>query len=139
MAGTVTHYFFANDVMNKLKEEKEINFDSSYLAIFAQSMDSFNFFDIYFPLKKESKKKRDFAGFFHHNKCDVFFDSLLKNIKDYGLEKNIIVMTFVYGLITHYVLDSTIHPYVEYNCGIFDKKKKKLINTMQSTMKWKLF
>ena len=75
MAGTVTHYFFANDVMNKLKEEKEINFDSSYLAIFAQSMDSFNFFDIYFPLKKESKKKRDFAGFFHHNKCYVFFDS----------------------------------------------------------------
>ena len=124
MAGTVTHYFFANDVMNKLKEEKEINFDSSYLAIFAQSMDSFNFFDIYFPLKKESKKKRDFAGFFHHNKCNVFFDSLLKNIKDYGLEKNIIVMTFVYGLITHYVLDSTIHPYVEYNCGIFDKKRK---------------
>ena len=33
-------------------------------------------------------------------------------------------MTFVYELITHYVLDSTIHPYVEYNCGVFDKKRR---------------
>lgn len=124
MAGTVTHFFFANDVMNKLKKEKNISFDSNYLAIFAQSMDPFNFFNIYFPITKKSKNKRDFAGFFHHNKCDMFFDVLLKNIKDYGLEKNIIVMTFVYGLITHYILDSTIHPYVEYNCGIFNKKRK---------------
>ena len=87
MAGTATHYFFANDVMNKLKEEKKINFDSNYLAIFAQSMDPFNFYNIYFPLKKGSKKKRNFASFFHHNKCDAFFKNLFKNIKEYKLEK----------------------------------------------------
>ena len=80
MAGTVTHFFFANDVMNKLKKEKNISFDSNYLAIFAQSMDPFNFFNIYFPITKKSKNKRDFAGFFHHNKCDMFFEVLLKNI-----------------------------------------------------------
>ena len=35
------------------------------------------------------------------------------------------VMSFVYGFICHYVLDSSIHPYVEFKTGRFNPRDKK--------------
>lgn len=124
MAGSVTHYFFANDVMNLVNKKEKIDYNQDYLNTFAQSMDTFNFYSLFFPIKKESGKVRKLAGTFHHTKTDEFFNVLINYIKDNKLSDDVIVMTFLYGLITHYVLDSTIHPFVEYKCGRFSPKDK---------------
>ena len=124
MAGTITHFYFANDVMKKVEKKRKIIYDVDFLNVFSQSMDSFNFYNIYFPIKKDSVIKRKFAGVFHHTKSNEFFSFLIHYIKDNNLTDNIEVMTFLYGLITHYVLDSSIHPYVEYKCGRLNVKDK---------------
>ena len=124
MAGTITHYFFAKDVMNKLNKEKKFLFNYDYLGVFAQNMDPFNFYSIYFPILKGSFRKREFADYFHNNKIDEFFETLFKYVKDNRLYEDIQVSSFIYGMITHYVLDSSIHPFVEYKCGSLDKKNK---------------
>lgn len=125
MAGTVTHFYFANDVMSSISKKKKIVYDEDLLKIFAQSMDTFNFYSIFFPIKNKSSEIRKFANKFHCNKTDVFFETLINYIKGKNLSTNIYVMTFLYGLITHYILDSSMHPYVEYKCGRFNSKDKK--------------
>ncbi len=124
MAGSVTHYFFANDTMKKVNKLEKVDYDENYLSIFAQSMDTFNFYSIFFPIKKKSGNIRGFASKFHHTKTDEFFYTLINYIKEKKLSNNKVVMSFLYGLITHYVLDSTIHPFVEYKCGKFNSRNK---------------
>ena len=47
-----------------------------------------------------------------------------KLIKDNNLEKDGPSLAFLYGIINHYVLDSTCHPYIFYYSGVYNKKKK---------------
>lgn len=122
MAGTITHYYFAKDSINCVKKKMKIVYNEDLLKIFAQSMDSFNFYSIYFPILPKSSNKRKFAGIFHHTKTNEFFKELINYIRDNKLGRNDEVMSFLYGLITHYVLDTTIHPYVEYKSGNYDSK-----------------
>ena len=44
--------------------------------------------------------------------------------KENNLENNNDVLTFLYGYIMHYALDTKVHPYVIHKAGIFNKKKK---------------
>lgn len=124
MAGSVTHAFFANDVIKEVNKKRKILFNDDYINIYAQSMDPFNFYSILFPIKKNSNKIRGFSSIFHRTKTNEFFIELVKYIKDNNLSNDVEVMSFLYGYITHYVLDSSLHPFVEYNTGKWDKKKK---------------
>lgn len=47
-------------------------------------------------------------------------------------------MTYLYGHICHFVLDTTIHPLTIYNTGVYDKKINKLINIIVFTKKWNI-
>lgn len=124
MAGTITHFYFAKDVATKIKKERDISLDWDLLYIFAQSMDPFHFYNLFLPFLSDGIKKRGFSEIFHTQKTDDFFKELIRHIKHKNLYKDIYVRTFLYGLITHYVLDSSIHPYVEYKCGSFNPKDK---------------
>ena len=33
-------------------------------------------------------------------------------------------MAYLYGMLSHYVLDSTVHPFIIYKTGNFNKKNK---------------
>ncbi len=48
----------------------------------------------------------------HHNDTKKFFLNLLELIKNKNLQNNPEVMAFLYGQINHFVLDSTLHPYI---------------------------
>jgi len=124
MAGTITHFYFAKEIGSRLKEKRNITLDQDLLYIFAQSMDPFHFYSLFLPFKKEGIKKRGFSEIFHTQKTDDFFKELILYIKNKNLYEDIYVRTFLYGLITHYVLDSSLHPYVEYKCGCFNSKDK---------------
>ena len=49
---------------------------------------------------------------------------MVSYIKENNLENNNDVLTFLYGYIMHYALDTKVHPYVIHKAGIFNKKKK---------------
>lgn len=50
----------------------------------------------------------------HNENTQVFFLNLVDTIKKNHLEKNPNIISYLYGQILHYALDTTVHPYVYY-------------------------
>lgn len=124
MASTATHTFFILDVYDKLdtKTKKLLIDDKNMLKIASQGMDPFFFYKIMTPWK--GKRMREFGEYFHDNYTYEFFETLINYIKYNGYARSSQVMAFLYGMLSHYILDSNIHPYVIYKTGIFNKKDK---------------
>lgn len=124
MASTITHAFFILDVYDKLDTQtKKLLIDNkNILKSSAQGMDPFFFYKITTPWK--GKRMREFGEYFHDNYTFNFFEILINYIKYNGYARNSEVMAFLYGTLSHYILDSNIHPFVIYKSGIFDKNNK---------------
>ena len=122
MPATIMHAVFAKDVYDILPKDISKNINLDRCKMFAQSMDSLMFYNL-FSLAS-GKNIRRFQSYFHDNKTQDFFINLLKFIKDNEI-KDEDVYSFLVGSICHYALDSTIHPYVIYKTGSFNKKDPK--------------
>ena len=124
MPSTVTHSYFMLDIYEKLPIQRRYFLKNCIdkMCLFAQSTDPFNFY-----LSKnirKSKKVRSFSSYFHSHKCGEYLITLINYIKYNYHTKNPEVMAFLYGMISHYILDSKTHPFICYNTGLFDKDKK---------------
>lgn len=124
MAGTMTHAYFARDVYSKLNNniKEKLGYSDENMKTYGQGHDIFYFY-YSFNLKKSNKIRKE-AKRFHRQKTKDFFINIIKFIKDNNLENDSDSLSFLYGYICHYVMDSIIHPYVIYKGGIFEKKKK---------------
>lgn len=122
MPATITHAYFAKDVFDILPSNIKNTIDCSRIKMFGQSMDSLMFYNLFSIMP--GKKIRKFCGEFHRNKSQEYFVNLIKYIKDNELYNDMDVCSYLAGMICHYVLDSTIHPYIIYKTGVFDKKNK---------------
>ena len=120
MPATITHAFFAKDIYDILPEDITEKIDLQRLKMFSQSTDSLMFYNLFSILP--GKDIRKFQGYFHTNNSQEFFITLLKYIK-YHKINDIDTYTYLVGMICHYALDSTIHPYVVYKTRRFDKRK----------------
>lgn len=125
MAGTITHAYFANDVYNKLNNniKWKLNYNPENLKTYGQGHDIFYFY-LTLDLKK-SKFIRNQVKIFHKKKTKLFFINMIKYIIDNNLQNDSDVLSFLYGYICHYCLDTIIHPYVTYKGGIFKKEDQK--------------
>ncbi len=121
MPATITHAYFAKDVYEILPWEIKENLNLDRIKMFGQSTDSLMFYNLFsiFP----GKKIRKFDNYFHTHKTQEFFLNLIQCIKDNNLKSDSDVCSFLVGFICHYMLDSTVHPYVVYKTGQFDKDK----------------
>ena len=121
MPSTITHTYISIDTLKlvKLKPKKIISENIEDYKTFAQGMDILYFYHI-FLLK--GNKPQDLGHKFHHYKTN----EILKYIIEYNKKtKSKIIFTFLAGLITHYVADSTIHPYINYLAQNDDKLKQR--------------
>lgn len=121
MPASVTHAYFANDVYDILPKEIKDKLSISRLKMFGQSTDSFIFYKLFSFIG--NKKIRKMQHTFHTEKTQDFFINLIYYIKKYNLSTDVDTCSFLCGFICHYVLDSTIHPYVFYKTGKFEKDK----------------
>ena len=123
MAGTLTHAYFAMDVYEKLnmKSKELLVSEKESLKTFAQSMDVFMFYNI--TNLKKGKKIRRFANYSQEHHVFLYFNTLINYIKGSNYKFDSEVMAYLYGMIAHYVLDSTLHPYVIYRTGHYKKDK----------------
>lgn len=123
MPATITHAFFSQDVyfhlnstiQKKIKSEKQ-------LMMFAQNTDPLMFYNILSFQK--GKKIRSLQSTTHQEKTLLLFETIISYMKEKKYYQDPSTLTFLYGFITHYILDSTIHPYIFYKTGNFDKKRK---------------
>lgn len=122
MPATVVHAYFAQDLNDILPKEIKNKLDVDRLKTFGQSTDSLMFYNLFSILP--GKKIRDFQKYFHTNKTQDFFVNLINYIKENDYTEDIDVNSFLVGTICHYVLDSTVHPYIYYKTGYFNKNDK---------------
>lgn len=122
MPATITHAYFTKDVFDILPSNIKNKIDCSRIKMFGQSMDSLMFYNLFSIFS--GKKIRKFCGEFHRTKTQEYFINLINHIKDTKLADDMDVCSFLAGMICHYVLDSTVHPYIIYKTGVFDKMKK---------------
>ena len=124
MAGTITHAYFALDLYDRLSiRSKELLMDEKEsLKMFAQNTDILYFYNI--TNFKKGKKIRNFGHRSQKIKVYEFFSTLINYIKYNHHQYNPQVISYLYGMLSHYVLDSTVHPFIIYKTGEFDKKDK---------------
>lgn len=124
MPSLITHHVFALNVLDKIKNNTPINIEENlelYLT-FAQSHDYlFHYYS--FNIKK-AKKIRDLGHKAHKTKTQDYLLNIIKTIKKFHLENYSPAIAHLYGSITHYVLDSTCHPFIFYKTGTYKKRKK---------------
>ena len=123
MPSLVTHYIFGKQVEKNI-DKKYI--DKNIYSLFNQSHDY-----LFFSSKKEFK---ELAKKGHHKNTKDFIINIIKYIKDNHLEEDKPTISYLYGIINHYVLDSTCHPYIFYLSGSYHKEEKdtKKYNGMHS-------
>ena len=121
MPATITHAYFMKDLYEVLPDNITSKIDLNRSKMFAQSTDSIMFYNLLSI--KPSHNLRKFQYYFHTHKTNDFFINLLDYVKEHNIDDKD-TYSFIVGFITHFVLDSNIHPYIIYKTGFFDKKKK---------------
>ena len=111
MPATITHTQFGNEVMNNLP--KNINTANVNLVkTFSNATDPLMFYNV--ESLKSGKNIQKLQHKFHTEKTQNFFINLVNYIKKYSLTDDKEILSFLYGFIIHYVLDSNMHPYICY-------------------------
>ncbi|MBQ8659364.1 MAG: zinc dependent phospholipase C family protein [Bacilli bacterium] len=116
MPSIITHHIFAEEVLKKTNISNKIN--KELYQTFAQSHDYLFYYA--FDLKN-SKQIKELGHHAHKNKSQEYLLNIIKNIKKNKLQNNDEALSYLYGSITHYVLDSTCHPFIFYKTGAYHK------------------
>ena len=119
MPSSITHAYLAIDIFNNLDKKVKNIVNLEDYKTYSQGPDIFYFYHIVFPFTKKTRTIQDLGRTIHHEKTNDFFLSLTKQVKS---TKNINQFNYLVGLFTHYMADSTIHPYVEYKASLLTKK-----------------
>ncbi len=124
MPSIVTHHLFSDDVLTSVKKsiQEKINSELSTYHIFAQSFDNLFYYNL-LTLKK-GREIRSFGTTAQRINIQDYFKNILLTIKEKNLQDNPEVCAYLYGSLTHYLLDSTCHPFIIYNAGWCDDEAK---------------
>lgn len=121
MPSIVTHYLFSEDVKNTLPnniQQKLIQSNELY-HIFAQSFDNLFYYNLL--NWKRGKKIRKFGNTAQREKINDYFKNIILSIKELKMEQNADALAYLYGSLTHYILDSICHPFIIYQAGWIDE------------------
>ena len=120
MPSIYVHDKLSRDISSNTK----ININNnSYIRIFGQSFDhlfSYNVMNF-----KTGKKYRKLGHYAHTHKVWEYFYNIITYIKNNNLYENEECLSYLYGSLCHYSLDSIAHPYVHYISGRFSRKNRK--------------
>ena len=117
-----THNQFAKDVFHACDKKISNTFkQKKYIfELFAQGFDPLFFYELIPFTKKRS-------NYCHTHYTDDFFLNFIDLIKEKKEIKNPEILAALYGHITHYVLDSTTHPFIIYKTGEYIKNEPKTL------------
>ncbi len=113
MPATYTHHIFTNDVYKSLDKDIQNKINLNVFNLFGKSFDALFFY------------KTKLGSIMHNENANLYFANIIKYIRNNNLFDDSDVLAYLYGSICHYVLDSTIHPFVYYYSGKYDVNSKK--------------
>lgn len=122
MPSIVTHYLFSEEVKNKSSKniQENLNKAKEIYNIFAQSFDNFFYYNLLTP--KKGKEIRKFGNLAQRENINLYFKNIILEIKKKKLQKNPEILAYLYGSLTHYILDSNCHPFVIFHAGWIDEE-----------------
>ena len=113
MPATYTHHLFTKDVYKALDTNIQNKLDINLFDLFGKSFDAFFFY------------KPKIGSYAHKNHANLYFANIISYMKNNSLTKDTDLLSYLYGSLCHYVLDSTIHPFIYYYGGKYERKNKK--------------
>ena len=124
MPSSMTHSYFAIDVYNKLNNLSKHKIDgyTNRLKTYALGTDPYMFYNLF--IGKKNKKSSNIQKMNHTTKTKNYFVNMINYIINNNLENNKDIISYLYGSICHYFLDKTIHPFIFYKTGLFNKNDK---------------
>lgn len=111
MPALTTHKIFAEDILKNIDKDL-IDIDTYYM--FSQSHDI-----LFYYIGKNKKYYKSIGKKGHHKNTKQFIITTINCIKNNNLETNKQCMSYLFGILTHYYLDSTLHPYIFYKTGVY--------------------
>lgn len=118
MPAITTHHLFADEVLTKTK----INVNKDLYYVFCQSFDHLFYYNLL--SFKKGKDIRKLGHYAHSHNTQEYFINMIKMIKEYKLENDKECLSYLYGSLTHYIMDSIFHPFIFYKTGVLKKGEK---------------
>ncbi len=115
-----THMLFCEDVMDTIKNPYPFTQYEVYMKLGAQGPDPFFYYNFWPWIKKEPV--HDIGMILHKENCGAFLMDLIEQAKD----MDGYVQAYVFGFVTHHILDRNAHPYIHYRAGYEGSNHQKL-------------
>ena len=122
MPSSMSHTYFGIDIYNNLNIKTKNRINKEYFKTFCQGPDIFYFYNLF--IGKKSKEIYKLGLNIHTHNTKDFFIHTIKYIMNNNLKENKQIMSFLYGYICHYYLDTICHPFIYYKTGKLIKKRK---------------
>ena len=113
MAGTYTHHLFTKDVYKSLDSNISQKLDLNGFLLFGKSFDALFFY------------KPKLGSLMHKTNANLYFANIIHYLREHHETHNRELLSYLYGSLCHYVLDSTVHPFIYYYGGKYDVHNKK--------------
>jgi len=120
MPNVWTHYLFGE----RIAEQSGMNFslNKKEFQLGTQGPDPF-FYYSFWPWKKKDFLVLEIGSRIHKEHCGEFLFSMIEYLK---ISPNAMLKAYVFGFISHHVLDRNAHPYIVYRSGEKGNKHQKL-------------
>ncbi|SDJ89370.1 zinc dependent phospholipase C family protein [Sediminibacillus albus] len=127
-----THILFCEEIADSLQKNTPYIQQEVYMNLGAQGPDPF-FYHNFWPWKKESDVNK-IGTVLHTEKCGEFLIDLICQATLASSE----VQAYVFGFVTHHILDRNAHPYIHYKAGYDGHNHQRLEVIIDTLMTEKL-
>ena len=118
MPSLVTHYLFGQDILSRIEPSSAelINYNKGAFCLGLQGPDIF----LYDLLHTNIAGNRNLGRIMHIIKTDLFFRNYMESLIKKNLSENKAAISYFYGMLCHYSLDCSTHPYIYYHTNLHD-------------------
>ncbi|GIO25662.1 zinc dependent phospholipase C family protein [Ornithinibacillus bavariensis] len=106
-----THMLFCEDMLDAISKPENIPSRSYILNLGAQGPDPFFYYN-FWPWIKDASIP-NIGNLLHRKKCGDFLMDIIVSAKDSSTE----IKSYVFGFVTHHILDRIAHPFINYYAG----------------------
>lgn len=122
MPGFATHYLFGVDAYKSLQDTNLRKIIQKYSHSYALGLQGPDVFFFYVPITVGMKI--NIGGILHKENTNAFFEEMIKYMSDITIQKDFeILSAYIQGFMGHYLLDTSIHPYVYSRVGSSKSRK----------------
>lgn len=115
-----THILFCEDMVDTIANPNPFSQYEAYMKLGAQGPDPFFYYNFWPWIKAEPV--HEIGAALHTKECGPFLQDLIKSAHD--MDKH--VQAYVFGFVTHHILDRNAHPYIHYRAGYEGNNHQKL-------------